>query len=282
MEEICQDNTISLDDKVLIKGDVTEQVLNEIVETGRDDLLNFCIRNHREKIDKISDRSMEALFEKGIDKEFKTVIKLMFQHLEWTKPHLDLAIKMVSFKGDIEMIEFFINLVPNSIVLVFESLIKDSFTDTIVELIKLGHYYPKVANYLIDHADMLTIITFIEIGMKKVQATMYDKKNEMLKYACKVGRKDVVELLLVQKKINVHANNEKSLCNASENGHHEIVELLLRKGANPQIKNFLPLKLAKKCGHRKVLKIISDFISNSKISSRMAEKALEKTQRIDP
>ena len=86
-------------------------------------------------------------------------------------------------------------------------------------------------------------------------------------YASQLGYLNAVKILLKQKKINVnHRGNsgKTALMEAAQKGHLEIVDLLLKNGANPKIKEKFRNKksckirtasnMANACGHKKISK----------------------------
>ena len=55
-----------------------------------------------------------------------------------------------------------------------------------------------------------------------------------MRWAARKGHKDVVELLL-KNGADIHAENDYALRMAAWNGHKDIVELLLENGADPAV-----------------------------------------------
>jgi ankyrin repeat protein len=86
--------------------------------------------------------------------------------------------------------------------------------------------------------------------------------NYALKWVSENGHTEVVRLLL-EYKANVHVNNNYALRYSSENGHIEIVRLLLEKGeANVYADNNYPLRWVSDRGHTGVVRVLLENGAN--------------------
>ena len=65
---------------------------------------------------------------------------------------------------------------------------------------------------------------------------------------------------LVEQGANIHANDDKALRWASENGHLKVVKFLVKLGANINVKNNYALRWASANGHLKVVKFLEMFL----------------------
>ena len=68
--------------------------------------------------------------------------------------------------------------------------------------------------------------------------------NEAIKWAARMGRQDVVKLLLKDSRVDPSARDNYAIRWAAQNGHKEVVELLEEHGY--KIDNVCYLKLAEK------------------------------------
>lgn len=69
------------------------------------------------------------------------------------------------------------------------------------------------------------------------------------------GHKEIVELLL-KAGANVHAEDGQALIYAAENGHKDVVELLLRAGADVHARDDCALRWAAGNGHKDVVELL--------------------------
>jgi len=82
--------------------------------------------------------------------------------------------------------------------------------------------------------------------------------NASLCRASENGHLEVVKLL-VEKGADIHADNDYSLKWASGNGHLEVVKLLVEKGANIHANNDCAFQLASIYGHLEVVKFLNNI-----------------------
>jgi hypothetical protein len=87
------------------------------------------------------------------------------------------------------------------------------------------------------------------------------QKNDELKWASENGHLEVVRLLIANG-ADVHAGNDFALELASKNGHLEVVRLLVSNGANVNAMNDNALRLASKNGHLEVVRLLIDNGAN--------------------
>ena len=96
----------------------------------------------------------------------------------------------------------------------------------------------KVAVELAEQYLMLAIqknhIGFVNLFLPMIQNN--DVLDSALREAAESDSKDVVELLL-KAGADVHASNDRALYWAAENGHKDVVDLLLKAGANEYVLN---------------------------------------------
>ena len=70
----------------------------------------------------------------------------------------------------------------------------------------------------------------------------------ILLYACKYRENELVEIL-IKKGVNVNADNDAALRQASKNGHAEVVKILLKYGADVHAGNDEALRQASETSH---------------------------------
>lgn len=84
-----------------------------------------------------------------------------------------------------------------------------------------------------------------------------DNNNFAIRLACKIGRVEIVRLLLADPRVNPADIYNRSIFLASKYGHHEIVSLLLAdKRANPAETQNVPLRIACKYEHVHVVGLL--------------------------
>ena len=93
--------------------------------------------------------------------------------------------------------------------------------------------------------------------MKPIKLTENQKQNLMV-WACKHGHIAVVRKLIDQEGADVGAYNNQALYLASNNGHLEVVRLLLDKGADVSACNNYALYLASRYGHLEVVELLKE------------------------
>ena len=74
--------------------------------------------------------------------------------------------------------------------------------------------------------------------------------------ACDKGRIDVVELLVSDPRVDVHAHESAGLRIASVKGHAEIVSILLARGADPSLGDNHAITVAVENGHLEVIEVL--------------------------
>lgn len=84
-----------------------------------------------------------------------------------------------------------------------------------------------------------------------------------LLHACKSNRYDMVQLL-IQYGADVNMKNECPLRIASEEGHTRIVRLLVENGANVHIYDDYPLRIAAGNGHLDTVHVLLSYGANSR------------------
>ncbi|KNC76659.1 serine/threonine protein kinase, variant 2 [Sphaeroforma arctica JP610] len=108
--------------------------------------------------------------------------------------------------------------------------------------------------------DVTTLSNILQIDESQI-GTLDENGGTPLHIASENGHKDVVELLLA-KGADTHVKDETGstpLYLASKNGHKDVVELLLAKGADIHVKDNLawtPLRMASKNGHKDVVELL--------------------------
>jgi len=97
--------------------------------------------------------------------------------------------------------------------------------------------------------------------------------NGTFQWASENGHLEVVKLL-VEKGADIHADNDNALRWASKNGHLEVVEFLVEKGADIHANNDGALKWASKNGYLEVVEFLvekgADIHANNDCSLRQA------------
>ena len=84
----------------------------------------------------------------------------------------------------------------------------------------------------------------------------------ILKKRYKITAKKIEQLIL--EGADVHANNDCALRWASENGHLDVVKVLLKNGADVHIKDDCALRWASRYGYLDVVKVLQDHMKNTK------------------
>jgi ankyrin repeat protein len=79
--------------------------------------------------------------------------------------------------------------------------------------------------------------------------------GSLLRWASQNGHIEVVKLLL-EKGANIHADDDFSLRIASQQGHLEVVKLLIENGANVNAQDDYSLRWASQNGHIEVVKLL--------------------------
>jgi len=79
--------------------------------------------------------------------------------------------------------------------------------------------------------------------------------DDYLLRACLYGRHDIVALLL-PRGADIHANNDEALRLACKNGHIEVAEMLLAHGANVHADNEAPLRSAYASDHHGLVNVL--------------------------
>jgi len=109
---------------------------------------------------------------------------------------------------------------------------------------------------------------------KGVDPTLYN--NYSIRMASENGHTDVVKLLLQDKRVDPSDDDNWSIIMSSENGHTDIVKLLLQdERVNPTIPNNQSIRMASQFGHIEIVKLLLqdervDPSNNSNISIVMA------------
>jgi hypothetical protein len=80
--------------------------------------------------------------------------------------------------------------------------------------------------------------------------------KKLLKIAAREGYTETVRFLLEDKGIDPFIENDYALRRACQNGHLEIVELLLNHGANPAALDDTPIRVAAKGGHTEIVRLL--------------------------
>ena len=93
--------------------------------------------------------------------------------------------------------------------------------------------------------------------MKPIKLTENQKRN-LMEWACKHGHIAVVRKLIDQENADVGARGNYALRYASENGHLEVVRLLLDKGADVRADDNWVLRLASEYGHLEVVRLLKE------------------------
>src|SRR3972149_4926138 len=91
--------------------------------------------------------------------------------------------------------------------------------------------------------------------MKPIKLTETSKTN-LMEWACKHGHIAVVRKLIDQEGADVGAFDNQALRLASENGHLEVVRLLLDKGADVGADDNYALRWASENGHLAVVRLV--------------------------
>jgi len=93
--------------------------------------------------------------------------------------------------------------------------------------------------------------------MSTVKLTENQKRN-LMEWACKHGHIAVVRKLIDQENADVGARGNYALRYASENGHLEVVRLLLDKGADVSADDNYALRWASRYGHLEVVRLLKE------------------------
>lgn len=127
----------------------------------------------------------------------------------------------------------------------------------IVEMIFENGAEPEVNGYLVTVAKLKGFTDIIEyLAGKGIKVdTNYDDKA--LRWASGLGHLDIIELLL-KKGANIHANDDDALRVASFNGNAEVVKFLIGKGANIHATDNFALKWAIKHGNIDLVEFLLD------------------------
>lgn len=86
-------------------------------------------------------------------------------------------------------------------------------------------------------------------------------KERALRKAASLGYHKIVEMLL-EAGAKVSVGGQDPIRWASRNGHFEVVKLLLENGANPRVKNNQALEWAKNKGHTEVVNVLEEWIKD--------------------
>lgn len=125
----------------------------------------------------------------------------------------------------------------------------------------VGEYSEDWKN-IIKHGKLDLYLYLINIGKISYQST----KNTCLSLACKHGQMKIFQYLL-DNRINVNSQHNKSLKNACEYGHYEMVKILLpkyRRQKSDTIQACILLSL--KNGHNEITKLLLDYKKNVTLS----------------
>jgi hypothetical protein len=100
--------------------------------------------------------------------------------------------------------------------------------------------------------------------------------NYAIRVACENGHTDIVRMLLETRKVDLStvdpsAKDNYAIRKACENGHTEIVKMLLLEGVDPSAQNNYALRLACENGHTKIVRMLLN-----------SEKVDPSTQNNDP
>ena len=102
-----------------------------------------------------------------------------------------------------------------------------------------------------------------EISMlKHLMVSHMDSKEDIFIVVSQFGRLDSVKWFVEDLKVNIHAQNDSALIEASENGHLEVVKYLVEHGADIHTREDYALSLATLNGHFKVVKYLLEQGTN--------------------
>lgn len=85
--------------------------------------------------------------------------------------------------------------------------------------------------------------------------------SNALQIACQMGYLDIVKWLLETGDVDVHADYDSALQWAAKRGDKDIVQVLLRNGADPTVLNGCALRIALDRGHNDVAKLFMEHVS---------------------
>lgn len=109
---------------------------------------------------------------------------------------------------------------------------------------------------------------YIQI-MHKLLGIKHSTANFFMKWACQTGHIDMVHVLLQNPDVNVSCDNNFCIRAASENGHHEIVRILLHEALktpeiiDPGAKNNYAIKAAAENGH---IEVVRSLLLSNKVN----------------
>jgi len=102
-----------------------------------------------------------------------------------------------------------------------------------------------------------------------------------LQWACHHGHLEIVEYLIDECNVDIHAIHDIALCIASNEGQFEIVKFLVGRGANIHTQNDAPLCHACFCGHLNIAKYLVKHGADIHIKDDWCLKVAYDNEKID-
>jgi hypothetical protein len=122
----------------------------------------------------------------------------------------------------------------------------------------------------LDETDLKLILEFQNSNQiyqaEQLGINIHECHDYALQWASQNGHLEVVKLL-IEKGANVHENNERALKWSAMNGHFEVVKLLIENGANIRINNDIVLLSASNNGHHKITKLLIENGANPRFGN---------------
>ena len=145
--------------------------------------------------------------------------------------------------------------------------ISDSIIDFVEDVnnLKTLLRYATMSLYDSDFSRRIKILTKLEI--------IHKDESNMIQLACQNGHIEIVKLL-IQNNVNIHVYCDLPIAIASSNGHIEIVKLLIQNNANINARNDRALELACQSGHIEIVKLLiqngADIHNHKDVSIKVA------------
>ena len=113
----------------------------------------------------------------------------------------------------------------------------------------------------------------VKLALEK-GANPSDKDNEAIRFASEEGHTEIVELLLQDKRVNPSDKDNEAIRYASENGYTEIVELLLQdKRIDPSDDDNYAIKNASYNGFTEIVRLL---LQDKRVRNKLSDREIEK------